>query len=367
MKATAPNLLPQSVIQRLQVERARIESGAFSSALGVGEMLLARQSGYRVLGQVMGASVYQFGGQWTRSNWRNQGMARLTQGSFYELTAITTALTSARELALSRLRAEAILLGAIGVVGVYLRLQKPVGAGEKQNQLEITAIGTAVTRETVAAPTRSAPVAASFNLPRFAPVSPVTAAVMEPFTSNLSSEETWKLERAGYVPCGLIMGNCAICYQLSMAAHHKIELAKSSRFGGPLPPRIARPSARRLQARSAVSRWELHVAAMEWQVYDEWKRNPSGNFEVSEYTGAIYDARELAVARLEVEAQKCGASGIVGVQIDVDSNPFLQAHYEASHADQEATFAFMATGTAIRSQRRTENPESSIEAVLDIT
>ena len=366
MNTPAPNLLPQSVVERLQVERARIESGAFSSALGVGEMLLARESGYRVLGQVMGASVYQFGGQWTRSNWRNNWQMRLTEGSSYELTAITAALTSARESALARLRAEAQLLGAIGVVGVSLRLQKPVGADEKQNQLEIMAIGTAVARETVAAPTRPVPVAASFSLPRFGSVAAKPATVVQPFTSNLSVEETWKLERAGYAPCGLIMGNCAIVQDISVATHYKIELAKTARFGVATPPQYVRPSSL-TQQQSSIYQGERERYLLKKQIYDEWKRNPLGNFEVPEYTRAIYNARELAVARLEAEARKCGASGIVGVQIDIDNNPFLHAHYEASHADHEATFAFMATGTAIRDSRRGDTPKPTIEPVINLT
>ncbi len=358
--------LPQSVVERLQLERARIESGAFSSALGVGEMLLARASGYRVLGQVMGASVYQFGGQWTRSNWRNNWQTRLTEGSSYELTAITAALTSARELALGRLRAEAQLLGARGVVGVQLRLQRPVGAGKDQNQLEVLAIGTAVTRETVAAPKDAAPVAASFNLPRFADATPKKSTSAEPFTSNLSGEETWKLESVGYVPCGLIMGNCAIVQDISGATHYKIELSKTTRFGAALPPQFVRPSSL-TQQQSSIYQGERECYLLKKQIHDEWKLRPSGNFEVPEYTRAVYDARESAIARMEAQARQCGANGIVGVQIDVDKNPFLQRHYEASHAPHEATFAFMATGTAIRDSRRVDAPKPSIEPIINLT
>ena len=356
--------LPQSVVERLQAERERIENGAFSSALGVGEMLLARASGYRVLGQVMGASVYQFGGQWTRSNWRNNWQARLTEGSAYELTAQTAALTAAREAALGRLRAEAQLLNAVGIVGVRLRLQPPVGAGE--NQLEITAIGTAVACETSAAPHDTVGVAASFALPRFSDVAAKKSAPTEPFTSNLSGEETWKLERAGYAPCGLVMGNCAIVHNLSVATHYKIELAKTARFGVAAPPQYVRQSSL-TQQQSSISQFERACSLLEKQIYAEWKRNPSGNFEVEEYARAVYNARESAIARLEAEARNCGASGIVGVQIDIDKNPFLPQHTESSHAVHEATFAFMATGTAIRALPRADAPNLGIEPVINLT
>ena len=360
------SVLPQSVVERLQLERERIESGAFSSALGVGEMLLARASGYRVLGQVMGASVYQFGGQWTRSNWRNNWQARLTEGSAYELTAQTAALTSAREAALGRLRAEAQLLNAIGVVDVHLHLQRPVGAGKNQNQLEITAIGTAVARANVAAPSDTVGVAALFALPRFSDAAPKKSTPAEPFTSNLSSEETWELEIAGYAPCGLVMGNCAIVQDISEATHYKIELAKTARFGVATPPQIVRQSSLTQQQAPYYQR-ERACYLLKKQIYDEWKRHPSGNFEVEEYTRAVYNARESAISRLEAEARKCGASGIVGVQIDVDTNPFLQQHYDASHAVHEATFAFMATGTAIRAHRRADDLNPSIETVVPLT
>ena len=356
------SILPQSVVERLQAERARIENGAFSSALSVPEMLLARASGYRVLGQVMGASVYQFGGQWTRSNWRNNWEARLTQGQSYELTAITVALTAAREAALSRLRAEAQLLKADGVVGVQLRLQTPVGAGE--NQLEVLAIGTAVARQTAVASGATtqgaAPVAAPFRLPRLGEVAAKKSAPAELFTSNLSGEETWKLESVGYAPCGLIMGNCALVQDASLATHYRIELAKTARFGMAAPPNYPPPNSPGSQQQAL----QIAYVALKKQLYDEWKRDPRGNFEVSEYTRAAYNARESAMERLENEARKCGANGIVGVQIDIDKNPFMRQHAESSHAEHEATFAFMATGTAIRNSRRADASNSTLNSTI---
>ena len=257
--ALPPSALPQSVVQRLQAERARIENGAFTSSLGVGEMLLARESGYRVLGQVMGACVYQFGGQWTNANWRNQNWENyLTRGLSSELTALSGALSNARELALARLGAEAQLLGASGVVGVKLRLKTPLYLG--QNQIEFSAIGTAVTEGTnknfvTGGQTRAAP----------------------PFLSNLSGEETWKLERAGWAPCGFVMGNCALLQALSLQTRRNWPWFGIGRFG-----------------------------------------LSNGNFEVEEYTRAVYQARQLALSRLERAAARCGARGIVGTQIEMD-------------------------------------------------
>ena len=234
--------LPQSVVERLRLERERIENGAFSSSLDVPEMLLARQSGYQVLGQVMGACVYQIGWQWSNANWRqNTIQARQTTGISYEMTTVSAALMNARGLAISRLRAEAQLLGADGVTGVQLRLSRPEYGG--QNQVEFLAIGTAVKSSHAGRQRRG----------------------QTPFTSNLSGEETWQLERAGYAPCDFVMGNCVMLQTL---------------------------------ATNTTNRMTFTVLS-----------GQSGNFEVAEYTGAIYEARELAVKRLELAAKQSGAQG----------------------------------------------------------
>jgi uncharacterized protein YbjQ (UPF0145 family) len=47
-----------------------------------------------------------------------------------------------------------------------------------------------------------------------------------------------------------------------------------------------------------------------------WFRQIGQNVEMPTFTQAVYDARELAVARMQAEAQREGAEGIVSVKID---------------------------------------------------
>ena len=292
--------LPESVVQRLQAERARIENGAFSSSLDVPAMLLTRQSGYQVLGQVMGACVYQIGWQWSNPNWRsNNWQTRRTQGISFEMTALSGALMSARELALSRLRAEAQLLGASGVVGVQLQLRRPEYAG--QNQVEFLAIGTAV-KSSHGAGQRGG---------------------QTPFTSNLSGEETWQLERAGYLPCDFVMGTCVMLQTL---------------------------------ANNTINRMSFTILS-----------GQSGNFEVAEYTGAIYEARETALSRLEAAARQSGAQGVVGTQVQVEEVRYLaqqQAQKSNNEIPQEV-FGFTAIGTAVKPFG--PRPKLDLQTAIDLT
>ncbi len=86
----------------------------------------------------------------------------------------------------------------------------------------------------------------------------------KPFQSALSGQDFWTLLRSGYRPVGFVMGN-AVYY--------------------------VRPEA--------------------LAVPDEGR-----NGELSPYTHCLYDARELAMERLQSEAEDAGATGIVGVEIE---------------------------------------------------
>jgi uncharacterized protein YbjQ (UPF0145 family) len=89
----------------------------------------------------------------------------------------------------------------------------------------------------------------------------------KPFQSDLSGQELWTLIRAGYRPVGFVMGNC-VYY---------------------VPP------------------WMLQAKA-------------SQNCELAAYTHALYDARELAIERLQAEAEALGATGIVDVTVSEQSH-----------------------------------------------
>jgi uncharacterized protein YbjQ (UPF0145 family) len=66
-------------------------------------------------------------------------------------------------------------------------------------------------------------------------------------------------------------------------------------------------------------------------------RQAGQNQEMVQFTQGVYDARELALVRMQSEATEAQASGIVGVKVSVSN------HVWGEHATE-----FLATGTAIR-------------------
>ena len=127
-----------------------------------------------------------------------------------------------------------------------------------------------------------------------------------PFTSDLSGQDFWTLLRTGHRPVGMVMGSCV--YHV---AHRGM-----------------------LQSMAQTGR----------------------NVELSNFTQALYDARELAMERMQSEAQEIGAEGIVGVDLQ-----------EKSHGWGSHTIEFFAVGTAIVPR---EGHDESIEpptTVLDLS
>ena len=112
----------------------------------------------------------------------------------------------------------------------------------------------------------------------------------KPFTSDLSGQDFWTLIQAGYAPLGMVMGSCV--YHI---AHQRF-----------------------------------------WQAVG----NIGQNVEVPQYTEALYDARELAMSRMQAEAENLHAEGIVGVQL------LSLPHHWGGH-----TTEFFAIGTAIKPLR----------------
>lgn len=108
-----------------------------------------------------------------------------------------------------------------------------------------------------------------------------------PFTSDLSGQDFYTLTRAGYQPLSLVMGTCV--YHV---AHQGV-----------------------MQSLKQVGR----------------------NIEMENYTQALYDARELALARMQAEAEREGARGIVGAQVK-----------ENSHGWDSHVIEFFAVGTAVK-------------------
>lgn len=226
--------------------------GVFTSDLSVSEYVLLNEAGFEPLGFVVGSSIYHIGlqiGRWGRNQ---------------ELTVLTQAMYSARELAMSRMQAEADHLGADGVVGVNLRAQSYAWG---QGVLEFVATGTAV-RASNGHGAHRAPGGRAFS-------------------SDLSAQDFYRLLAAGSVPVAFVLGTCV--YHIA------------------------------------------HQSAM------QSLRQAGLNQEMVIFTQGIYEARELALGRMQAEATQAGATGIVGVSVDVYN------HVWGEHATE-----FFATGTAIR-------------------
>jgi uncharacterized protein YbjQ (UPF0145 family) len=124
-----------------------------------------------------------------------------------------------------------------------------------------------------------------------------------PFTSDLSGQDFWTLLRTGARPVGLVMGSCVYSVR---------------RFSS-------------LRMRS-------------------WR-----NLELPDFTQSLYDARELAMTRMQHETKGLGANGIVGVQ--------LQEH---PHGWGGNAIEFFAIGTAITRPPDPTPAAGSPQPVLDL-
>jgi uncharacterized protein YbjQ (UPF0145 family) len=111
----------------------------------------------------------------------------------------------------------------------------------------------------------------------------------KPFTSDLSGQDFFALLSDGYIPSGLVMGSCV-----------------------------------------------YHVAH---QGLGQMFKTMGRNAEMATYSQALYDARELAMQRMQEEAQRLSAEGVVGVQIQ-----------ERSHGWGSHIIEFFAVGTAVISR-----------------
>ncbi|KPV44545.1 heavy metal-binding domain-containing protein [Alicyclobacillus ferrooxydans] len=251
--------LPQHALERLRGLRSQGNpEGVFTSDLSVNEYLLVREAGFEPIGMVMGSSVYHIGVQVGR--W----------GQNMELDNLTQAMYHARELAMSRMEEEADALGADGIVGVRLNINRYEWGADLA---EFIAIGTAVVARPELTHGDGAP--KSFRTFR-----------NKPFTSDLSGQDFWTLLRSGYRPLSMVMGTCV-----------------------------------------------YHVAH---QGFMKTLAQVGQNQEQPNFTQALYDARELAMERMQAEAHEERAEGIVGVHID-----------EGSYGWASHIIEFFAVGTAV--------------------
>src|SRR5580704_2633245 len=107
------------------------------------------------------------------------------------------------------------------------------------------------------------------------------------FTSDLSAQDFFRLLAAGAVPVAFVLGTCV-----------------------------------------------YHIAH---QGVMQSLRQAGQNQEMPQFTQGVYEARELALVRMQAEASQARAQGIVGVNVAVHN------HVWGEHATE-----FLATGTAVR-------------------
>lgn len=108
----------------------------------------------------------------------------------------------------------------------------------------------------------------------------------QPFTSDLSGQDFWTLLQSGYRPLEMVMGSCV-----------------------------------------------YHVAH---QGMFKSMGNTGQNVELTNFSQALYDAREIAMERMQHEAAQAGAEGIVGVDL-----------HEGNHNWAPHIIEFFAIGTAV--------------------
>ncbi|MGH7056691.1 MAG: heavy metal-binding domain-containing protein [Acetobacteraceae bacterium] len=107
-----------------------------------------------------------------------------------------------------------------------------------------------------------------------------------PFTSDLSGQDFWSLLHSGYRPVEMVMGSCV--YHVA----HRGAVAGLASTGR--------------------------------------------NVELENFTSAMYEAREIAVERMQAEAAAAQAEGVVGMDI-----------HEGSHVWKSHVIEFFAIGTAV--------------------
>jgi uncharacterized protein YbjQ (UPF0145 family) len=127
----------------------------------------------------------------------------------------------------------------------------------------------------------------------------------KPFTSDFSVQDFYKLvSSTGYVPRELVLGNCV-----------------------------------------------YHIAH---QGFMQSMATLGNNIELNNYTEAIYDARELAMGRMQAEAESHGADGIVGMQI-----------VEKTHIWSPHVIEFMAIGTSVEKRGEPKNVPLTFQVGLN--
>jgi uncharacterized protein YbjQ (UPF0145 family) len=237
------------------------QAGQTTSNLSTDEFLLVRAAGFDIRGFVMGVCFYRVA---SSSNVNAAGEAYEFSQAFYD----------ARELAMSRMQAEAEALEADGIVGVDIDY-----VWRTATEVEFIATGTAI----VAKEARE-----RYGIDNW------RNAQGKPFTSDLSCQSFYKLLRYGYLPVGVVLASCVYVAQQSVGGMFK-RLGKFT--------------------------------------------------EIPELTQSAYDARELAMSRMQAEVAALGGTAVVEVDLSEIGDHFTES---------QGLCEFYAIGTAVRRIHDTE-------------
>jgi uncharacterized protein YbjQ (UPF0145 family) len=239
-------------------------TGPFTCDLSVDEFLLVAGTGWEPVAFVAGEATFTPGHQ-ASSRRRSK-----------ELTWVSDGLAHGHQLAIDKMRRQAVQAGGHGIVGVRLKTTDIEAGDRAASQLQhFSAVGTAIRRRN--AESRQHP---------------------EPFTSHLSGQDTWVLLTAGYTPLGLVFG------------------------------------------------FSVYHAATDYNRLRDCCEMPV-------LTNALYGARERAMTRMQSQAAKLKAHGIVGVSIDTKIAP-------------GPTVTFAAIGTAITASNATPD-QTPIQIAVDLS
>jgi len=266
-----------------------VAAGAFTSDLSVNGFALCDELGLRPIHQVMGSSIYQVGYQ--GSTWPMMlGGTILT-----ELETLSQAWNEVRENALGRLAKEARELGADAVIGVQMRVNAHDWA---EGAIEYVVLGTAVRREGAGkGARRSAGQGARRGSRRGA---------VDPILTELSVSDYAKLVQAGIEPAGIAAWSSVFFAAYSFNAVLGMGTGPGSLLG-----------------------------------------SQSYNYELREFTQALYSAREQVMENMGAQAQNLGASGIVGVRIEHSVHPRTIGGSIGMGERSGLVVEFHAVGTAI--------------------
>ena len=276
--------IPLGAEQRLK-RIAVASTPFFTSDLSAKEYALAQASGLQPVAQVMGSSVVQHG-------WVGR------QGGYYmtgEISALAEPWNLARDRAFDRMRQEAELAGADGVIGIEIN----AGSVGDATNTEMVVFGTAV-RDTTLAPPAGASVA---GRPGDRPLGMCT----------LSGQDVDKLRRIGAEVRGVVGYTTVISVQLGANSSWVMNSGRGIISGG-----------------------------------------ASRNVEIAEVSQGVYDARNRVMLEVRRQANAVAANNIVVSRLQHTIEHF--EYEQATYRNHYFHVTMNVLGTAIRLGAREPHP-----------